>query len=50
MDAKEQIEKIILSDTLIRSVNWHAGVSGWELTPDGSFRIYGQPIKQGHSA
>ena len=50
MGAKEKIEKTIRSDTLIRSVNWRAGVSGWELTPDGSFRVYGRLIKQRRSA
>lgn len=46
MGAKEKNEKTSRSDFLIRSVNVRAGVSGWELTPDGSFRVYGKQIKQ----
>ncbi|NMX94286.1 MULTISPECIES: hypothetical protein [unclassified Pseudomonas] len=50
MSAKDKIKKTDLSDALIRSVNFQAGVSGWELTPDGSFRIYDKQIKQCRSA
>lgn len=50
MGAKEKIQKTSRSDALIRSVNFRSGVSGWELTPDGSFRIYDKQIKQCRSA
>lgn len=42
MSTKGKIEKTSRSDTSIRSANWQAGVSGWELTPTGSLRIYGR--------
>ncbi len=50
MAPKEKIEKARCSDALIRSVNFRSGVSGWELTPDGSFLIYDKQIKQCRSA
>lgn len=50
MSTKEKIEKTGRTDASIRSGNWQAGVSGWKLTPDGSFCIYGKPVTQRRSA
>lgn len=46
MSNKGKSKKAVRFGALIRSANWQAGVSGWELTPGGSLRFYGKPITQ----
>lgn len=50
MTIRATANKASCFDISVRSANWQAGVSGWELTPDGSLRIYGQPIRRCRSA